>query len=331
MSVMIPVEKTLKTYLSDPRISRIAPEAIRKRDLSEEPLWNKNLTQLKEDFAGDIGKGFEKLYAMAETGDWYYPLYSEEECEADEERRGVNLVRFASADPEAARRPFILLVPGGGFVNVWNLTEGWPVAAQFNDLGYHVFVLTYQVEGKDGLLERNMEDFARALILIAANAEHFGVSGDRYMTCGFSAGGYLICLWNTEMGYQAHGLPKPEAVFPVYPVVTLKNNIRYEGIDPEEAMWLYGCDLQTAVKRSYEIPEHAEGFPPCALFVAAGDELVNPENSKILARALEKLGIPCRLEIGPTGGHGFADGSGMCMAGWTERAVRWYEGLKKDS
>ena len=22
-----------------------------------------------------------------------------------------------------------------------------------------------------------------------------------------------------------------------------------------------------------------------------------------------------------------ADGSGMCMAGWTERAVRWYESL----
>ena len=29
-------------------------------------------------------------------------------------------------------------------------------------------------------------------------------------------------------------------------------------------------------------------------------------------------------------GHGFADGTGMCMAGWTERAVRWYEELKKD-
>ena len=45
----------------------------------------------------------------------------------------------------------------------------------------------------------------------------------------------------------------------------------------------------------------------------------------MLARALEKLGIPCRLEIGPTGGHGFADGTGMCMEGWTGRAVRWVE------
>ena len=77
----------------------------------------------------------------------------------------------------------------------------------------------------------------------------------------------------------------------------------------------------------YEIPEHAEGFPPCAFFLAAGDELVDPQHSKLLAGALEKLNIPCRLEIGPEGGHGFADGSGMCMEGWPERAVSWYESL----
>ena len=49
----------------------------------------------------------------------------------------------------------------------------------------------------------------------------------------------------------------------------------------------------------------------------------------MLARVLEGMNIPCRLEIGPEGGHGFADGSGMCMAGWTERAVKWFESLQK--
>ena len=81
----------------------------------------------------------------------------------------------------------------------------------------------------------------------------------------------------------------------------------------------------------YEIPDHAEGFPPSAIFLAAGDDLVSPENSKVLAAALDRLGIPCRLEIGPTGGHGFADGTGMCMAGWTERAIRWLESLEATS
>ena len=328
--------KTLGELLSDPRIGKIAPDAIRNRDLSREETWNKTLAQLREEhfFTGDIGRGMQRLYAAADSGDWYYPLYSEAECAAGGARRGVSLVWLPSDDPEADEKPYILLVPGGGFVNVWNLTEGWPVADQFNACGYHVFILTYQVEGTEKLLEKDMEDFTRALRLIGEKEQHFHVHADRYITCGFSAGGYLICLWNTEKGYPSSGLPKPKASFPVYPFVSLK--LGASGDNPEEDTEedrkednrLYGCSVWEAMETAYEIPEHAEGFPPSALFLAAGDELVSPDHSRILAAALEKHSIPCRLEIGPEGGHGFADGTGMCMAGWTERAVRWFESLK---
>ena len=325
------MEKTLGELLSDERISLIAPDAIRKWDLSKEEMWHKTLSQLRaEHFGGELSEGFERLFSAAETREWYYPLYSADECAEDPERKGASLVWFPSADSAADGRPFILLVPGGGFVNVWNLTEGWPVANQFNRLGYHVFILTYQVDSPDRQMERNMEDFARALRLIADNAAKFRVNADRYITCGFSAGGYLVCLWNTEKGYPAFNLPKPRAVFPVYPVVTLRPEGGCEPDNPEAAVWLYGCDVETALRSAYEIPEHVEGFPPCALFLAAGDDLVSPVNSKMLAAALEKQGIPCWLEIGPEGGHGFADGTGMCMVGWTERAVRWVESLPAD-
>ena len=317
----------LSVLLSDPRIAPVAADAIRCRDLSLEPLWDKTLQQLKDEyiFFGELARGFERLFRAAGTGAWYFPLYSEKECAEDPARRGTNMVWFPSDDPAADGRPFILLVPGGGFVNVWNLTEGWPVAENFNRQGYHVFILTYQVEAQENVLQRNIGDFARALQLIREGAERFHVDPDRYITCGFSAGGYLVCLWNTKMGYPAFGLPRPQAVFPVYPVTSLRECIRNGWDDPEDSLRLYGCSLQEAAETDFEIPEHAEGFPPCALFVAAGDELVG--NSKLLADALDRLGIPCRLEIGPEGGHGFADGSGMCMAGWPERAVRWYESL----
>ncbi len=326
----MPLEhETLGTLLSDPRIAVIAGSAIRARNLKEEPLWNKTLAQLKEEhfFTGEIGLGIERLYRAADTGDFYYPLYSPEECREDPAREGVSLVFFPSDLPGADDRPYLFIVPGGGFVNVWNLTEGWPIAEQFNRLGYHAAILTYQVGGRDHLLEKDMEDFARALRLIQARAGQFHVRWDRYITCGFSAGGYLVCLWNTEKGFPAFHLPAPQAVFPVYPVTTLRPDIRYGSPDPDDVRALYGCSLEEAMHSAYEIPDHAQRFPPCALFLAAGDELVSPENSGLLARALEKLGIPCLLEIGPTGGHGFADGSGMCMQGWTERAVRWYESL----
>ena len=85
--------------------------------------------------------------------------------------------------------------------------------------------------------------------------------------------------------------------------------------------------METAARSPYEIPDHTQDFPPCAIFLAAGDTLVNPENSRLLAASLEKHHIPCKREIGPEGEHGFADGTGMCMAGWTKRAVDWMESL----
>ena len=151
------MDKTLGELLSDSRIKKIAPDAIRKRDLSAEMLWNKTLKEIREHFfRSDIARGLERLYAAADTGEWYYPLYSETECAENPDRNGVSLVWFPSGKKDAAEKPYILLVPGGGFVNVWNLTEGWPVAAQFNELGYHVFILTYQVNGGGGLLVKDI-------------------------------------------------------------------------------------------------------------------------------------------------------------------------------
>ena len=324
---------TLGALLSDPRIAPVAADAIRGRDLRADPLWDMTLAQLRDRqfLTGEIGRGFERLYRAADTGAWLFPLYDGDECAADPARKGVSLVWFPSDAPGADDRPFLLVVPGGGFVNVWNLTEGWPIAEQFNRLGYHAFILTYQVEGEKNLLAKDLEDVARALRLIRDSAARFHVNADRYVTCGFSAGGYLVCLWNTKLGYPAHGLPKPAACFPIYPVTSLKEGIRYVSPDLAESIRLYGCPIEQAARMEYEIPDHAEGFPPSAIFLAAGDELVSPENSRALAAALDRLGIPCRLEIGPTGGHGFADGTGMCMAGWTARAARWLESLEATS
>ena len=170
-------KKTLGELLSDPRIRPIASDAITGMDLKREGLWDKSIEQLREEqFGGGLTHGFDRLFAAADSGEWYYSLYSREDVEKDPTKAGVSLVWFPSKDPAASTRPYILLVPGGGFVNVWNLTEGWPVAAQFNDLGYHVFILTYRVIGEERLLDKNMEDFAQAIRFIREHAEKFCVN-----------------------------------------------------------------------------------------------------------------------------------------------------------
>ncbi len=324
-------DRTLKEMLENPAIAEIAPDAISKWDLSKEDFYHWTLGEIAEKIGWrTLGLGFERLLRAAGQGEYCFRLYKKEECEGVPQKENASVVWFPSDDPAADGRPFLFLVPGGGFVNVWNLTEGWPVARQYNGLGYHVFILTYQV-GTEGAAVRAMEDFARAMAVIAARRETFRVDPDRYITCGFSAGGYLVCLWNTEKGYRAFGLSKPQACFPVYPITSYRLMAAGEWDDEAEkddfARGSVGCTMKEACESCFEIPEHVEGFPPTALFLAAEDGLVPPAHSKMLQEALEKAGIPCRLEIGPTGGHGFADGTGMCMEGWTERAVSWYEGI----
>ena len=110
---MIEETKTLGELLSDPRIRPIAADAIRDMDLTQDAMWNKTLKELREEqFGGNLNAGFSRLYEAAESGNWYYPIYSEEECSGDDSKKDVNLVWFPAKDKAASKRPYILLVPG---------------------------------------------------------------------------------------------------------------------------------------------------------------------------------------------------------------------------
>lgn len=325
------MDKTLKALLEDPLIAEIAPDAISKWDLSKEEFYHWTLQEMAEKMGWrNLNRGFTRLFQAAKQGAYYFRLYTEDECAAEPAKQGRNIIYLPSADAAADHRPFIFLVPGGGFVNVWSLTEGWPVAQHFNECGYHVVILTYRV-GVESAAVKAMDDMARAMEIIALHKDEFHVDPARYITCGFSAGGYIVCLWNTEKGYPAFNLPKPQACFPIYPVTSyrLMNAEDWDEGDDKDAFARsgVGCTMDEACNSCFEIPQHVEGFPPTALFLAAEDELVDPSHSKVLAEALDHAKIPCRLEIGPTGGHGFADGTGMCMEGWPGRAIHWFEQL----
>lgn len=326
---IIDENRTLGSILEDPIIAEIAPDAIKDYGIEKQEMYHKTLKQLHEEhFGGNITRGLQRLFDNALDGDYYFPVYTDEEIAADSTRKGVNLVYFPADDRKAQKEnPFILLVPGGGFVNVWNLSEGWPVADHFNKLGYAVFILTYRVGDMPYLAARNMEDFAYALRFIKANEEKFGVRGDAYIPCGFSAGGFLVCSWCTKKhGYGVHNLPKPQAVFPVYPLVSpaLADQDDEDDEDDGDDMDFLGR-LLGEERHGWETPEYAADFPPAFLFLAADDDLVPPRHSLLMKEALEKAGVPVRLEMGPRGGHGFAEAEGMCMEGWCERAIEGYE------
>ena len=81
--------KTLKEILENPIIAEIAPDAIRGRDLSREEFYHWTLQEISDKVGwGNLERGVTKLLEVAARGEYYFKLYSEEECLEVPSRKG---------------------------------------------------------------------------------------------------------------------------------------------------------------------------------------------------------------------------------------------------
>ena len=210
-------------------------------------------------------EGIEYLMDRAEKGTYLYRVYPEAEREKDSEKREVNIMHFPAADRGKAKgHPWIMVCPGGAYINVCSISEGYPVAKKFNELGYDVFVATYRT-GLYDVMPKPLDDLAACVRYVREHRELFGVDPDRYIICGFSAGGNITALWGTKNhGYAAYGLPKPEALFPIYPVTDLH---LFPGIAQETIdiflKTMFGEDTSEEKQAEYSVLLQADGaYPP---------------------------------------------------------------------
>jgi hypothetical protein len=90
----------------------------------------------------------------------FYDIYTDAEMNAEPSRRNTGLFFFRGT-PGA---PFAVIAPGGGFVYVGSLHEGFPHAVEISNRGYNAFVLKYRV-GRGG--SESTEDLAAALVHLA--------------------------------------------------------------------------------------------------------------------------------------------------------------------
>ena len=173
------------------------------------PAWNPN----------DFVYGVTRLSDKVKAGeDVYYPLFTEDEIKENEQKEQVSLYCLASDNKE--KRPYVLLLAGGGFVSVCTPMESLPVAAAFNDLGYTSFCLTYRISENFGDKPETLaEDIYKAVSFITEHADEFNVDPSNYLIGGFSAGGMAIAEWcNPETGYQKYDSEKPGAACFIYGV-----------------------------------------------------------------------------------------------------------------
>ena len=325
-------KNTLKEIMTDPRIAPYADRFIVGLDLKQAPFYGSTIEEISRQriFHGySLLNGFNRLLEAAEEGDFTYPLYTEEEIKADPRKEEAYFMYFPSMDPDADERPFLVCVPGGGNTQIWNISEGFPIANHYNQLGYHVVVLNYRVGGKK-LYPAPLADMAQLLRYIEAHKAELHLNAGHYFIAGFSAGGYLVDSWCTDNhGYPAYGLPAPIINISVYGFVSWRG-VRTGHDVGGWGMTTHGLSLEEAAASDWNVEDHISSFPPTYILHGDNDHACDFINSRILADALQNAGIPYEFEIGHGMDHGFGEALFSELRGWIERSVAFlnkFEGV----
>ena len=205
------------------------------------------------------------------------------------------------------KRPAVVVVPGGGYGMV-SKREGEPVAFAFLARGFHAFVLTYAMAGKNGIpYPEQLLEVASAVDYVRKHAEELKVNPNEIFVVGFSAGGHLT--GNLAVEHQnvseKYGKPldcKPTAVGLCYPVISKIHG--HQG-SYDNLLYGYSEEAQAELLKTLNLNEAvSEQTPPAFIWTTAKDTGVPPDNAIRYAMALDKQGIDYELHVYPRQEHG---------------------------
>ncbi|MBR0474823.1 MAG: alpha/beta hydrolase [Erysipelotrichaceae bacterium] len=217
--------------------------------------------------------------------------------------------------------PVALLVPGGGYGMVCSFIEGVPIARKLNEKGISAFILYYHVRNK-AEYPAPMDDLARAVREIMEKKEVYNIDFEDYSIWGASAGGHLAASFGTDnVGYVKYGLPKPAALILAYPVISMDLAITHGGSHDN----LLGKKASPEKEEMLSVEKHVHsGYPDTYLWCSLADKVVDPLNSRRMARALAEKGIRYQLRIFDDTAHGVGPGTGTNAEGWIDEAIRFW-------
>lgn len=232
-------------------------------------------------------------------------------------------------------RPAVLVIPGGGYQHVCHGYEGSDVAEAYFELGYNTFVLNYSC-GEKHPYPDPLQDAARAVKMIRANAEKYFVDPKKIIALGFSAGGHLagtlgtsiISRVNAENGDDADGVsPRVDGLVLCYPVVEFNDRLGHKS----SGVNLLGKPAEEITDQEiarFSLIENIDSkTPPTFLFHTATDQLVPCAGTLRLTEALNDRKIPTSMMLFPFGPHGIGLGTeyGLALL-WPEFSDEFFRG-----
>jgi acetyl esterase/lipase len=216
----------------------------------------------------------------------FYDVYTEAQKRSNPSKRHTGLFLFRGK-PGA---PFALVAPGGGFVYVASIHEGFPYAAEISKAGYNAFVLKYRAGDGEAVAT---EDMAAALSYIFRNAGALGVGTRDYSVWGSSAGARMAAAIGSHgvANFGGDQLPKPSVVV-----------MAYTGHS-----------------------DYTSSEPATFVVVGAQDGIAPPVSMEWRIAALRRSGTEVEYHKFANVGHGFGPGTSTSAEGWLGDAIRYWE------
>jgi len=231
----------------------------------------------------------------------------------------------------------VIIAPGGAYRNLSMDGEGRQEAYWFNAMGVSAFVLKYRLTPYHHPAELN--DAQRAIRIVRARAQEFGIQPDRIGMMGFSAGGHLTATAGTHFDSGNAGAAdpmervssRPDFLILCYPVISFQPGVAGSNVLSAYASSgrnLLGDnpDAATLNNLSDELQVTAQ-TPPTFLYHTTNDNLVAVENSVQFYLALRKAHVPAEMHLFENGPHGSGMGlTDPSLSAWPTLLMNWMRG-----
>jgi acetyl esterase/lipase len=200
----------------------------------------------------------------------------------------------------------VVIIPGGGHVELWMDHEGYRVGQWLSDHGVAGFVLKYRLAKAPGstyTIEGNsLPDVQRAIRLVRSRASEWGVDPKRVGVMGFSAGGELAALASTRYDGGNPGAADPIDRGSSRPAF---QGLIYPGI-PQDM-------------------KPTKDTPPAFLLCGGDDRPGISEGVPELYLAMKRAGVSADLHVfaGVKHGFGVRESNHGPVAGWLDLFYGW--------
>jgi acetyl esterase/lipase len=239
------------------------------------------------------------------------------------ERQKLNLYVPKSDKP----LPLVIWIHGGAWSG--GNKERCP-ALPFVQKGFAVASLNYRLS-HHATFPAQIEDCKTAIRWLRANAAKYNLDPKRFGAWGQSAGGHLVALLGTsgdvkELEGSNGPLDQSSRVQAVcdwcgptdfLAEVEQSKGTRLDRSKPHspEAKLIGGELLEhpEKAKAASPITYVSKDDPPFLIMHGEKDDIVPLQQSKDLAEALKKAGVPVKLHVVPGGGHGFGNTQLLAM------------------